>query len=117
MSDDDNSGVLSGLPWSPSRSPQVEGRRLEAKSLKARGAVLHPNSGAGPIKDDGHDDVHQYECKDARKSYTLNGKEMQATFVRAIRQGRVACWLVNFKDLGFTVECKLIPNGKGVMNE
>ena len=42
----------------------------EAKILKERGALVHPNSGAGTIKDDGHDDDYVYEVKDARKTIT-----------------------------------------------
>ena len=76
----------------------------EAKILKERGALVHPNSGAGTIKDDGHDDDYVYEVKDARKTITLNGKELLATHHRATRQGRQAVWLIQFTDLGIEAE-------------
>lgn len=78
--------------------------------------MLHSNSGAGVVKDDGHDDEYVYEYKTTDgKTFRLVGKELKATYVRAIRSGRLPCWLVNMQDLGFTLEIKLVPNGIGVM--
>jgi hypothetical protein len=80
--------------------------------LKKRGAILHSNSGAGSIKEDGHDDVYLFEVKDARKTFRLSAAALRATFVRAVRQGRVGCWLVYFSDEDFTAEIRLVPGGK-----
>jgi hypothetical protein len=76
----------------------------EAKVLKSRGALVHPNSGAGAIKDDGHDDDYVYEVKDVAKTITVNGKEVLATHIRALRQGKQAKWLLVFTELGITAE-------------
>lgn len=79
---------------------------------------MHPNSGAGNIKDDGHDDMYVYEVKDTdSKTFRLIGKELKATYVRAVRQGRVAMWLVHFNKLGFTAEIRLVPNGKEMISD
>lgn len=83
----------------------------EAKILKQRGALVHPNSGAGAIKDDGHDDDYVYEVKDARKTITLNGNEVLATHKRATAQGRQAKWLIQFSDLGITAEMTITQTG------
>lgn len=87
----------------------------EAKILKERGAMVHPNSGAGRIKEDGHDDIYLYEVKDAVKSFTLNAKDLRATFVRAVRQGLLPCWLIYFNDGDFTAEIRLVPGGKEII--
>jgi hypothetical protein len=85
--------------------------------LKARGAVAHPNSGAGHIKDDGHDEVYLYEVKEAGKSIRLTAKDLRATFVRAVRQGRLPCWLIVFRDDGFTAEIRLVPGGGELLDD
>jgi hypothetical protein len=64
--------------------------------------VLHPNSGAGRIKEDGHTDDFLYEVKDANKTYTLNGKELLTSITRAIRQGRQARWVIYFTAFDIT---------------
>lgn len=69
--------------------------------------MVHPNSGAGSIKDDGHDDDYVYEYKDANKSITLKGKDLEATFKRATAQGRQAMWVVLFTDIGLEAEIHL----------
>ena len=95
-----------GVPWKR-RSRQVEGRRTEQRILKERGAVLHPNSGAGSIKEDGHTDDFLYEVKDANKSFTLNGKELLVSIIRGIRQGRQARWVIYFTHYDITAEIHL----------
>jgi len=100
---DDDRGFLDGLPWRH-RTRQQQGRETERKVVKRRGLIPHPNSGAGPIKDDAHDEESVYEIKDARKQYTIKADEMLATHRRAIRQGRQAVWVVVFDDLGIEVE-------------
>ena len=100
----DDRSLLDGVGWR-NRTRQQEGRITEAKVLKRRGALIHPNSGAGHIKDDGHDDEHVYEIKDARKQYTLKSDELLAVHKRAIRQGRTGVFVVEFTDgSGITAE-------------
>lgn len=108
----DGGWIANVLPYAPRDTRQVEGRKTEGRILKALGAVLHPNSGAGNIKDDGHDDHRLYEIKDARKTHTLKADDLRALFVRAVRQGKQAVYLVYFSDQDFTVECRLVPGGK-----
>lgn len=68
------------------------------------------------VKDDGHDDDHTYEIKDCRRSFTLKAKDLQDTFVRAVRQGRTPVWLLHFADMDFTVEMRLLPGGKELLS-
>ena len=94
---------MGDMPWAvPSRS--VQGRKTEEKIIKGRGGFVHPNSGAGRIKDDGHnrDTNEQYEVKDANKSYTLKGSELLTLFKRAVRRGRTATFIVYFTDADVT---------------
>lgn len=111
MGADRNGSGFSPTPWNR-RTRQEEGHHTEAALLKQRGAIQHPRSGAGAIKDDGHDDNYLFEVKDARKSYTLNGRDLRGLFVRAVRQDKTGCMLIFFSDLGFTAEVRLIPGGK-----
>lgn len=97
---------IEGLGWFPD-SRQVEGRKTEREILRKRGALAHPNSGAGNIKDDGHDDERLYEIKDARKSHTLKGADLEALRRRAARQGLEGTYIVYFSDLDLTLEGKL----------
>lgn len=88
--------------WSiPSRS--VQGRITERKILKARGAKVHSNSGAGRVKDDGHDEEAIYEIKDAQKSHTIIAKEIRGLRKRAAQQGKQGVYIIKFP--GFTLEC------------
>jgi hypothetical protein len=90
----------------PSRS--VEGRITERKILKARGAKVHPISGAGKIKDDGSDSEAVYEVKDAVKTYTIKASEMRGLRRRAVMQGKQGVLLIKFP--GFVMECFIKPN-------
>lgn len=108
----DQRGLGAGLPWHPSVTRQVQGRKTEREVLTKRGARVHPNSGAGNIKDDGSDDDAVYEVKDARKTYTLNGKHARDMMVRANRQGKSAKYIVIFDDLGIEVEMEIRPSGR-----
>lgn len=65
--------------------------------------MRHPMSGAGSIKDDGHDDDYVYEIKDANKSFTLNAKDLSDMHTRAARQTRQARYIVKFAN-GITAE-------------
>lgn len=97
----DGDGVA-GPSWSPD-TRQVQGRTTERKVLKARGAKVHPNSGAGRIKDDGHDDEAIYEVKDAQKSHTIKAVEIRGLRKRAAEQGKQGVYIIKFP--GFTMEC------------
>lgn len=66
-------------------------------------------SGAGSIKDDGSDDEHVYEIKDARRSHTLIAAALKGLLVRAIRQGKQPVYVVYFSDDDLTIECRVIP--------
>jgi hypothetical protein len=66
-------------------------------------------SGAGGIKADGSDDVYLYEIKDANLSHVLNGQELHGLWLRAIRQGKQAVYIVQFPD--FTIEAHITPRG------
>ena len=104
-------------PWKE-RTRQQDGRVTERRILTDRGAYVHPNSGAGDIKDDGHDDMYVYEVKDTdAKTFRLIGKELKTTYVRAVRQGRLAMWLIHFNKLGFTAEIRLVPNGRETIDD
>jgi hypothetical protein len=73
-------------------------------------------SGAGSIKDDGSDDSYIYEVKDVSGSYRLDPKAIRQMYVRAVRQGKLPCWLLVWNTEGFTAEIKIVPNGKAMMN-
>lgn len=95
------------LPWSKA-TPQVQGRLTERRILKARGARVHPNSGAGRIKEDGSDQEAVYEVKETQNSYRLVAKELRQTRRRAARQGKQSIWIIKFP--GFIVECRILPD-------
>lgn len=80
--------------------------------MKARGARVHPNSGAGNIKDDGSDEHIVYEVKDARKNYTLKVAELVTLYKRAVRQGKMGVFLIYFSDCDMTAEIRLTPGGR-----
>lgn len=104
------------IPWGRRNTRQQQGRRTERRILTERGAVIHPNSGAGRIKDDGHDEDYLFEVKDtAAASFIVKAPEMQTLFRRACQQNKVGVLLVYFAEYGFTVECRLIPGGKEVI--
>lgn len=73
-------------------------------------------SGAGRIKDDGHDDQYLYEVKDTPKNFTLKGEELKQLHKRAARQGRVARYVVHFADLDITADV-YITGGKVEIND
>lgn len=107
MSDD----VFDNVVWMKDQTPQKKGRKTEKRLLMQRGARVHPNSGAGHIKDDGSDDDFIYEVKEtAKRSFVLSVKELRSTYRRALRQGKLAVWLIHFPNEGFTAEVKLIPD-------
>jgi hypothetical protein len=95
------------MPWKR-RTRQQEGRVTEKSILKERGALIHPNSGAGSIKEDGHDEDNLYEVKDtASKSFTLKMAELFRSYVRACRQGKTAVWIIYFSKYDIVAEVKV----------
>ena len=83
------------MPWNP-RTPQDNGRKREKEILKGLGAMAHPMSGAGRIKDDGHDDEYLYEVKTAAKQFTIKEKDMDALWTRAMKAGLEPVYIVEF---------------------
>lgn len=75
---------------------------------------MHPNSGAGKIKDDGSDDHNLYEVKLCRKSFRLDVKDLKALVVRAVRQNKNGVMLIVFDDgdTDLTAEVRLVPGGR-----
>jgi len=101
----------SELPWSP-RTRQKMGEKTEQQIVKKRGGRVHPRSGAGSIKDDGSSDFEVMEIKDANKSYTLNGKELEGLYRRATRQNKDASFIIYFTGADLTATIN-ITKGKG----
>ena len=77
----------------------------ERNRAKKDGARLHPNSGAGGIKGDASTDDELIEYKDANRTHTLNGQELDDLFRRASRQGRQAIYNIHFR--AFDLEAKI----------
>lgn len=96
-----------GLPYTVRKTPQVMGRVKEKQMAKERGARLHPNSGAGRIKDDASSDTTQYEFKNVSKTHTLKGSDLLALFKRAIRQGKEAEYVIYFENEDLTATVTL----------
>jgi hypothetical protein len=94
--------VWDHVPWRPD-SRQQQGRKTERTVLKARGALVHPMSGAGRIKHDGHDSSALYEVKDAQRVFTMNVRDVDELWIRAVRQELEPVLLIEFED--YEVEC------------
>lgn len=101
------------LPYAR-KTPQILGRDAERYLARERGARQHPNSGAGRIKDDASNEDTIYEFKTANKSFTLNAKNLEATFMRASKQGKSGVWVIQFAN-GITAELHLGINQKGTL--
>ena len=96
-------------PWkSKGKTRQQQGTQTEKRITKERGARLHPRSGAGLIADDSSDEATIYEIKDANKSHTLSGADLDALLRRAVAQGKSAEYVVFFRgyDLEATISLK-----------
>lgn len=90
-----------GLPYGVD-TPQVKGRKTEKKIARAEGARLHPNSGAGRIKEDASDDNRLIEIKEAGKTHTLSAKELEVSWRRAVHQNKTSVRILKFGN-GITV--------------
>lgn len=93
------------LPWEP-KTRQQQGRQTEKTVVKKRGGRVHPNSGAGRIKDDGSSDSEVIEVKDANKQHTMVASDLEALYVRAVRQGKDPVYVVRFTN-GIEAEVSL----------
>lgn len=104
-----------GLPYQVSKTQQARGRRDEKKMAKAVGAKLHPNSGAGRIKDDASSDTALYEFKSVGSSHVLNGNILYQLFVRAVRADKDPVYVIYFQEADITATVTLTRgNLKGV---
>jgi hypothetical protein len=110
--DGDHADTGLGLPYGVD-TPQVTGRKVEKQILRDRGARQHPMSGAGRIKEDGHDEDNLYEIKNANRSFALNSEDLRQSWKRAAQQGRDAVWIVQFAN-GITAEMTLTMGAKHV---
>lgn len=90
----------------------MQGRQTEKQIVPKRGGKVHPNSGAGKIKDDGSSADELFEVKDANKTHTLNALELKKLWQRAVRQGKEAHYIIYFRSIDMT--CTLtMRRGKG----
>jgi hypothetical protein len=96
------------LPWQANRSRQEQGGVTERRMAKARGARVHPRSGAGKIKSDASTDTELLEYKDANKSYSLRGDELLTLLKYAVRQGKEPVFVIYFTDADVTAEIKVM---------
>lgn len=71
---------------------------MEKKRARAVGARLHPNSGAGSIKDDASSEDALYEFKEANRSHTLDAAALRGLYLRAVRMDKDARYIVHFAD-------------------
>jgi hypothetical protein len=92
--------------WSrPTR--QQQGRLTEKKILSKLGAWVHPNSGAGRIKDDGSDDENLYEIKDANKVISITADELEKLRRRAAAAGLEPVFIVEYEAHDITILCHI----------
>ena len=91
--------------WHKEETPQLKGRRLESGLAKSYGATLHPNSGAGKIKDDASSATNVYEFKTtSAKGYRLDAEVLTAFLQRAQRVDKEATFVIDFLEHGLRVE-------------
>lgn len=88
-------------PWDNKKNTrQVEGRKSEVRQAKKYKVRIHPNSGAGHIKDDASNENEIYEFKDVAKTHQLSGSALDGLFRRAVRQGKTAKYVILFQEAG-----------------
>ncbi len=63
---------------------------------------MHPASGALRIKHDASDEETLYEIKDANKTYTLKGKELEELWRRSALQLKEPVFVIYFTDSDLT---------------
>lgn len=85
------------IPWKQT-TRQVQGMKTEKEIAKARGARLHPRSGAGRIKDDASTSDKVLEIKDANKTHSIKGSDLAKLHRRASQQGKNAEYIIYFTD-------------------
>lgn len=96
------------LPWKPD-TRQQQGRNTEKRLITEMDGVVHPSSGSGHVKDDGHSDDHLFEIKDAVTIHRVDVRELMALYHRAIRQNRVPIYMVRFAG-GIILEGTVRPD-------
>ncbi len=94
------------------RTRQEEGRQTEKELAKKRGAKVHPASGALRIKNDASTKEILYEIKDANKTYTLKGSELQSLWKNAIKQLKDPVFVVYFQDTDITATMTITKGKK-----
>ena len=92
----------SELPWKPVE-PSVRGRKSERNFAKQNNARLHPNSGAGKIKNDLSTEEAIIEYKNPTKTHTIKGEELEKLLDNAQRQGKDAHYIVYFEGTDITL--------------
>lgn len=91
-----------GVPYDVGYSRQMQGRLSEKQMAKERGARLHPNSGAGRIKDDASNDADQFEFKHVLHTHGIKGVDLLALFKRATRMGKEPRYIIYFEAVDLT---------------
>lgn len=91
-----------GLPYQVQKTRQRIGQEAEKSMARARGARIHPMSGAGRIKDDASNEEKLYEFKNVSRTHTLKGRDLLALFKRSIQQSKEAEYVVYFEEEDLT---------------
>ena len=74
---------------------------------KSYSAKLHPNSGAGKIKNDASSETQLLEFKTTEaKGYRLTAEELLAILLRAQQSGKEAVFVIDFLEHGLRAEIK-----------
>lgn len=88
-------------------TPQVKGRKAEKPMAKRYDAKVHPNSGAGRIKNDASNDEDDFEFKLANRSHTITSAELHKLYSDAARKGRGAMYVIEFTN-GMVLEGRVL---------
>lgn len=110
-SEEDGSEKSRGKAAWKHKSRSQEGLASEQEVIKKRGGRPHPRSGAGNIKWDGSDEETLYEIKDVMTSHALNGGYLEKLFMDAVRQGKEAVYIVQFRKARIRLECRIYRDG------
>lgn len=88
-------------------TPQVKGRKAEKPMAKRYGAIVHPNSGAGRIKNDASNGEDDFEFKTAGTTHTINSGEIAKLYRSAAKKGNGAVYVIEFAN-GHVLECRVL---------
>lgn len=90
-----------------SETPQKRGRRLEGPMAKSYDARLHPNSGAGKIKNDASNTEQMFEFKTTdKKGYRLTTDELLKLFTSATQVDKEPVFVIDFVEHGIRAEIR-----------